>query len=91
MTSHPYQDSNIPNMTRFMTDDCDIGDEELCILLGGNGDYYVSIGTGGAYGRGVRLSTSGGATKRAPNLVLAIAELWRAGQENGPIEKGEGE
>jgi hypothetical protein len=66
---------------RYLTDDRDgKRRNELVIEIGGNGDWYVSVvpeGEGTA-GRGVRLSTSGGAATRAPGLTSGIAIAYKA-------------
>ncbi len=66
---------------RYLTDDRDESKRnELVILPGGNGDWYVSVvpeGQGCA-GKGVRICTSGGASKAAPGLPGAIADAYRA-------------
>ena len=66
---------------RYLTDDRD--DEsrnELVIIQGGNGDWYVAIVPEGegCIGRGVRIATSGGASTRVPGLAPAIANAFRA-------------
>jgi hypothetical protein len=66
---------------RYLTDDRDEKRRnELVITLGGNGDWYVSVVPEGqkTIGRGVRVSTSGGASRRAPGLPAAIAEAFKA-------------
>lgn len=66
----------------YLTDDRDLPDDELRTLVifqGGNGDWYVQVAP--KHGRtteGVRLCTSGGASRAAPGLTLAIAEAYRA-------------
>ena len=68
---------------RFLTDDRDAPEDkqnELCIMPGGNGDWYVSVVPKGkgAIGRSVRISTSGGAQRSVPGLGVAIAQAYRA-------------
>lgn len=68
---------------RYLTDDRDLPPEEqneLEIMPGENGDWYVSVVPRGqgSLGRGVRLCTSGGASTRCPGLTVAIAEAYRA-------------
>lgn len=66
---------------RYLTDDRDAKDrQELVILQGGNGDWYVAtVPEGeGTMGRGVRICTSGGAQRAAPGLGVAIADAYRA-------------
>lgn len=65
---------------RFKTDDCDVSSLELCIMQGGNGDWYVSIAEGPDHfpTRGVRIRTSGGACMSVPGLGQGIAKAYRA-------------
>jgi hypothetical protein len=65
---------------RYLTDDRDHEiRHELCITMGGNGDWYVSVvKEGDAPVTGVRISTSGGAASAAPGLGVAIAQAFRA-------------
>lgn len=66
------------------TDDCDIQESSLNILLGGNGDYYIRIKErkGPFFDTNtIRVSTSGG---NAPSEVkIAVAELYRALEKHG--------
>lgn len=66
---------------RYLTDDRDgRRRNELVIMQGGNGDWYVSVvpeGTG-TLGKAVRICTSGGAASAAPGLGVAIADAYRA-------------
>ncbi|MBI4132656.1 MAG: hypothetical protein HY473_00955 [Candidatus Sungbacteria bacterium] len=66
---------------RYLTDDRDERNRnELVILLGGNGDWYVAVVPEGegTIGRAVRICTSGGASAAAPGLGVAIANAFRA-------------
>jgi hypothetical protein len=65
---------------RYLTDDRDHTlRHELCITMGGNGDWYVSVvKEGEAPIAGVRICTSGGAATAAPGLGVAIANAFRA-------------
>ena len=66
---------------RYLTDDRDEERRnELVIMQGGNGDWYVSIVPEGegTMGRGVRICTSGGAARAKPGLGQAIAAAYRA-------------
>lgn len=65
---------------RYETDDRDLRNpHELVITLGGNGDWYVAVVPKGQPAmRGVRISTSGGASMAAPGLAPAIANAFRA-------------
>lgn len=68
---------------RYLTDDRDDGPgkrNEFVIRLGENSDFYVSVVPEGqgTIGKGVRLSTSGGASRAAPGLTTAIANAFRA-------------
>ena len=79
------------NEVRWLTDDRDAGPgkrNEFVIRLGSNGDWYVSVVPEGqkTIGKGVRISTSGGASCAAPGLPKAIADAYRALLE----AKGEG-
>lgn len=72
---------------RYLTDDRDEKHRnELVIYRGGNGDWYVSVVPEGegCMGKGVRLCTSGGASKRCPGLPIAISKAFQA------IHGGEG-
>lgn len=66
----------------FTTDDRDKPLEDqlsLRILHGGNGDWYVAVApVGRAAVNGVRICTSGGASKTHPGLTAAIAEAYNA-------------
>ena len=73
---------------RYLTDDRDIRDRnELVIMQGDNGDWYVSVVPEGqgCIGKGVRLCTSGGASSRCPGLTVAIAQAYRAIASNNAI------
>lgn len=66
---------------RYLCDDRDLPSRnELVISQGGNGDWYVAVAPEGegTIGRGVRLSTSGGAQSAVPGLARAAAEMFRA-------------
>ena len=66
---------------RYLTDDRDLKERnELVILSGGNGDWYVGVVPEGEgyIGRMVRICTSGGASVAAPGLGVAIANAYRA-------------
>ena len=67
-------------MVRYLTDDRDYSHRrELCILMGGNGDWYVGVASEGEHPRGmVRICTSGGASQACPGLTSAIAAAYRA-------------
>lgn len=71
-------------MRRFLTDDRDVDDSELCIYAGGNGDWYVGVALAGCRPhRFVRLSASGGASTAHPGLVPAIHRAYQAlGEEH---------
>ena len=69
------------------SDDSDIRPASMYMLLGGNGDYYITIKTKDEDHRqvqqiaGMRISTSGG---NAPTEVkIAVAELFRAMEKHG--------
>lgn len=64
---------------RYLTDDRDSRcRNELVITLGNNGDWYVSVvSEGEAPVRGVRICTSGGASRIAPGLGISIAQAFR--------------
>jgi hypothetical protein len=66
----------------LLTDDCDIYDIHLMTILGGNGDYYISIiDKKDNTNKTIRISTSGGF---APSRVkIAVAELYRAMEDAG--------
>lgn len=70
------------DVVRYVTDDRDyVGDDrlELQVQFGNNGDWYVSIAPEGRRAiRGVRLSTSGGASFNRPGMTAAVAALYRA-------------
>lgn len=76
---------------RYLTDDRD--DEkknELVIIKGGNGDWYVAtVPEGeGTIGRGVRICTSGGAATVAPGLPAAIANAFQSiAESQGLLEE----
>lgn len=65
---------------RYRTDDRDQASHELCIMQGGNGDWYISVAEGPEHHpvNGVRICTSGGAAIACPGLGLAVSELYRA-------------
>ena len=66
---------------RYLTDDRDYERRnELVISFGNNGDWYVAVVPEGevAFGRSVRLCTSGGASSKVPGLAPAIANAFRA-------------
>ena len=67
-------------MLRYKTDDHDISSSELCIMQGGNGDWYVAVADGpDRYPtNGVRICTSGGAAVACPGLGLAISKAYNA-------------
>lgn len=70
-----------PVEARYLTDDRDLPDRnELVIMTGGNGDWYVAVVPEGegTIGRAVRISTSGGASSAAPGLTKAISDAFRA-------------
>ena len=76
---------------RYLTDDRDLRDRnELVIMQGDNGDWYVSVVPEGegCIGKGVRLCTSGGASSRCPGLTVAIAQAYRAIAANAGTEAG---
>ena len=69
------------NEVRYLTDDRDEKQRnELAIILGGNGDWYVAVVPEGekTAGRAVRICTSGGASRAVPGLGPAIADGFRA-------------
>ncbi len=79
----------------YLTDDRDLPDGEqrtLVIFPGGNGDWYIQVAP--KHGRtteGVRLCTSGGASRNCPGLTVAIAEAYRsmlAAQNDERVEPG---
>ena len=66
---------------RYLTDDRDeLQRNELVITLGDNGDWYVAVVPEGkkTIGRGVRISTSGGASRMVPGLGQAIAAAFKS-------------
>lgn len=67
-------------MLRYKTDDRDISSSELCIMKGGNGDWYVAVADGPDHypTNGVRICTSGGAAVACPGLGLAISKAYNA-------------
>lgn len=79
----------IQEPVQYLTDDRDASRRnELIIMQGNNGDWYVAVVPEGegAIGRGVRLCTSGGASSRCPGLTVAISQAYRAiknGEERG--------
>lgn len=68
----------------YVTDDRDYPKEDqrsLVIFMGGNGDWYVQVANvEGRATEGVRLCTSGGASRNVPGLTSAIAEAYRCMQ-----------
>ena len=66
----------------FITDDRDKPLEEqlsLRIMHGGNGDWYVSIAPVNRVAvNGVRICTSGGASRTVPGLTAAISDAYTA-------------
>ncbi len=68
------------DLLRYTTDDRDITEHQLCIMQGGNGDWYVSISESPDHHptNGIRLCTSGGAAHACPGLGRAIAAAYRA-------------
>ena len=77
----------------YITDDRDMPEVEqraLVISMGGNGDWYVQVtGINGRSTEGVRLCTSGGASRNVPGLTFSIAEAFRCMQaaQNNEIRK----
>lgn len=73
---------------RYLSDDRDSRHRnELVFQFGGNGDWYVAtVPEGqGTIGKGVRLSTSGGASFAAPGLTTGIAKAFQAlAKAHGP-------
>lgn len=74
----------------ILTDDCDINDAHMYMLVGGNGDYYICTKqTKDKYGRdglkqiGLRFAMSGGCISRHPRVAKAVVELYRAMEEAG--------
>ncbi len=66
---------------RYLTDDRDDEDgNEMVITAGKNGDWYIAVVPEGqgTIGRGVRISTSGGAQVLAPGLGRALALAFSA-------------
>ena len=75
---------------RYLTDDRDEERRnELVIMLGGNGDWYVAVVPEGqgTIGCAVRICTSGGASRAAPGLGPAIADAFRALAEAHRLEQ----
>lgn len=77
----PEEDAATIIEVRYLTDDRD--DEirnELVITAGKNGDWYVAVVPEGqkTIGRGVRISTSGGAQAYVPGLGRALAIAFSA-------------
>lgn len=68
------------DLLRYTTDDRDITQHQLCIMQGGNGDWYVSIAESPDHHptNGIRLCTSGGSAHACPGLGRAIAAAYRA-------------
>ena len=68
------------DLLRYTTDDRDITQHQLCIMQGGNGDWYVSIAENPDHypTNAIRLCTSGGAAHACPGLGRAIAAAYRA-------------
>lgn len=66
----------------YLTDDRDKPEDELyklSIMAGPNGDYYVSVlPKNHRFGPTVRLCTSGGASRAAPGLTVAVSNAYRA-------------
>jgi len=80
-------DGQNSEMVRYLTDDRDESHRnELVIMQGGNGDWYVAVVPEGegTIGRAVRLCTSGGASSRCPGLTGAIANAFRAIAQSQP-------
>lgn len=65
---------------RYKTDDRDQDSHELCVMQGGNGDWYLSVAEGPDHHpvHGVRICTSGGAAAACPGLGKAVSDLYRA-------------
>lgn len=68
------------DMLRYKTDDRDVDQQQLCIMQGGNGDWYVSVADGPDSHplHGIRICTSGGAAAACPGLGRAIAAAYQA-------------
>lgn len=58
---------------------------DLVIMPGGNGDWYVAVVSNGqgCMGKAIRLETSGGASTKCPGLTIAIADAYRAMKKAG--------
>jgi len=67
----------------LMTDDCDLNENQIRTLQGGNGDYYIQIWRKDKEGlnqfEGVRISMSGGFA--TPEIRRAVAALHWAMEE----------
>lgn len=66
---------------RYLTDDRDEKKRnELVIQFADNGDWYVSVVPEGqgCMGKAVRICTSGGASREAPGLPIAIGGAYRS-------------
>lgn len=62
---------------KYVTDDIDYGCEYLNMILGGNGDYYITIGNQPDRKQyTVKICMSGG--KASTKLKLAVAKLYEA-------------
>lgn len=75
------------NSMALESDDSDIRPASMYMILGGNGDYYITIKTPDEKDpkfqriAGMRIATSGG---NAPSEVkIAVAELFRAMEKHG--------
>ncbi len=88
----------------ILTDDQNAGEVHFWMESGGNGDFYINlledvkkIGKGSVEIKDVRvrtttrISTSGGNAHKHPNVILAVANLYRemekAGLNKHPAEK----
>jgi hypothetical protein len=69
----------------LLTDDCDLNENKLRTLFGGNGDYYIQVWTKDKEGlnqvEGVRIAMSGG--NATPEIRKAVAALHWAMEEAG--------
>lgn len=65
---------------RYVSDDRDYANRnELQIMRGGNGDFYISVCPAGQRTmEGVRICTSGGAAFEVPALVSAVCDAYDA-------------